>query len=131
MSLGLSAAQSIRTISLDSLSFFFPSSAGRSLSQLYLKPNTISSPTWQHILNSSTPYSLDFKYSSIFLVTVCRVLISGGCYAFSPQLSSYFIVFLPYLPCLWARQFGFTQFIPSFPALPSGPPTAALVEQLT
>ena len=47
MSLGLSAAQSIRTISSDSHSYFLLSLADRSLSQLYLKPDIISSPTWQ------------------------------------------------------------------------------------
>ena len=47
MSLGLSAAQSIMTISLDSLSSFFLSLADRSLYQLYLKLDAISSPTWQ------------------------------------------------------------------------------------
>ena len=51
MSLGLSAAQSIRTISSNSLYSFFLSLENRSLSQLYLKPDTISSPTWQQILN--------------------------------------------------------------------------------
>ena len=114
-----------------SFSSFFLSLADCSLSQLYLKPDTISSSTWQQILNSFTLYLLDFKYSSTFLSKVCRVLISGGCYAFSPQLSSSFAVFLPYLPYLWACQFGFTQFISSFPSLPSRPPTIALVEQLT
>ena len=102
MSLSLTVAQSIRTISLDSLSSFFLSMAVRSLLQLYLKPDTIPNPTWQQILNSSTPYLLDFKYSSAFLSTVCRVLISGGCYAFSPQMSFSYAVFLPCLPCLWA-----------------------------
>ena len=46
MSLGLSAAQSIRTTSLDSIYSFFLSLADRSLSQLYLKLGTISNPTW-------------------------------------------------------------------------------------
>ena len=46
MSLGLNVAQSIRTISSDSLSSFFLILVDRSLSQLYLEPNTISSPTW-------------------------------------------------------------------------------------
>ena len=45
MSLGLSATQSIRTISSDSLSSFFIGLVDRSLSQVYLKPDTISSPT--------------------------------------------------------------------------------------
>ena len=45
MSLGLNAAQSIRTISLYSLSYFCLSLPNRSLSQLCLKPNTISSPS--------------------------------------------------------------------------------------
>ena len=118
-------------LSLNSLSFFFLSLADLSLSQLYLKPDTISNPTWKQILNSSTPYLLDFKYSSTFVNTIYKVLISRGCYVFSPYLSSSSTVFLPYLPCLWARQFRFTQFIPSFPSLPSGPPIATLVEQLT
>ena len=39
MSLGLSEAQSIRTISSNSLSYFFLSLAYHSLSQLYLKPD--------------------------------------------------------------------------------------------
>ena len=43
MSLGLSAAQSIRIISTNSLSSFFLSLADRSLPQLYLKSNIISS----------------------------------------------------------------------------------------
>ena len=84
MSLDLNAVQSIRTISTDSLSSFFLNLANRSLSQLYLKPDTISSPSWQQILSSSTPYLLDFKFPSAFLNTICRVLIYGGCYAFSP-----------------------------------------------
>ena len=126
--LGLSTTQSIRIISTNSLSSFFLSLANHSLSQLYLKPDTISRTSWQQILSSSTPYLLDFKYLSAFLNTICRVLISRVCYAFSPQLSSSSIVFLPYL---WACQFGFTQFIPSFPSLPSKPPTIALVDQLT
>ena len=46
MSLGLSAAQSIKVIFSDSLSSFFLSLADRSLSQLYLKLDTISSPSW-------------------------------------------------------------------------------------
>ena len=46
MSLGLSAAPSIRIISSDSPSSFFLSLADHSLSQLYLKLDTISSPTW-------------------------------------------------------------------------------------
>ena len=108
MSLRLSAAQSIRTMSTNSISYFFLSLANRSLPQLYLKPDTISNPSWQQILSSSTPYLLDFKYPLAFLNTVCKVLIFGGCYFFPPQLSSSFEVFLPYLPCLWARQFGFT-----------------------
>ena len=41
MSLGLSAAQFIRTISLDSLSSFYLSLVNHSLSQLYMKPDTI------------------------------------------------------------------------------------------
>ena len=45
MSLGLSTTQSIRTISTNSLSSFFLSLAGRSLSQLYLKPDKIFSPS--------------------------------------------------------------------------------------
>ena len=45
MSLGLSVARSIRIKSSYSLSSFFLSLANRSLSQLYLKPDTISSPT--------------------------------------------------------------------------------------
>ena len=84
MSLGLSAVQSIRTISTDSLSFFFLSLVDRSFSQLYLKPDTISNLSWQHILSSFAPYLLDFKYPSSFLNTFYRVLISRGCYAFSP-----------------------------------------------
>ena len=47
MSLGLIVTQSIRTISSYSLSSFFLSLVDRSLSQLYLKPDTISSITWQ------------------------------------------------------------------------------------
>ena len=47
MSLGLSATQSIRIISSTFLFYFFLSLENRSLSQLYLKPNTISSPTCQ------------------------------------------------------------------------------------
>ena len=105
MSLGLSATQSIRAIIIDSLSFFFLSLADHSLLQLYLKPNIISSSSRQQILSSSTPYLLDFKYPSAFLSTVCRVLISGGCYAFSSA------IFLPYLP--------------------SRSHTTALIEQLT
>ena len=130
MCLGLSVTQSIRTISTDSLSSFFLHLANHSLPQLYLKSDTISSLSWQQTLSSCTPYLLDFKYPSVFLSIVCKVLISRGCYAFSPQLSSYSIVFLPYLPCLWARQFGFTKFIPSVPSLQLGSPTVALVEQL-
>ena len=130
MSFSLSATQYIRTISSYSLSFFFLSLADRSLSQLYLKLDTISSPSLHQILSSSTPYLLDFKYPLSFLSIVYRILISGDCYAFSPHMSSSFAVFLPYLPCSWARQFGFTQFIPSFPSLPLGPPTIALIEQL-
>ena len=103
MSLGLSTTQSIRTIYSNSLSFFFLSLADSSLYQLYLKPDTISTSSWQLILSSSTPYLLDFKYASTFLNTVFRVMISGGCYAFSPQLSSSSVVFLPYLPLLWAH----------------------------
>ena len=45
MSLGFSATQSIMTISLDFISYFFLSLADCSLSQLYLKPDTISSPS--------------------------------------------------------------------------------------
>ena len=86
---------------------------------------------WHHILNFSSPYLLDFKYSSAFLNTVCRVLIYGGCYAFSPQLSFSSTIFLPYLPCLWVHQFGLTQIILSFPSLPLGQPTTTLVKQLT
>ena len=81
--LGLSTTQSIRIISINSLSSFFLSLANRSLSQLYLKPDTISRTSWQQILSSSTPYLLDFKYLSAFLNTICRVLISRVCYAFS------------------------------------------------
>ena len=44
MSLGLSATQSIRSIPSYSLSSFFLSLTDCYLSQLYLKPNTISSP---------------------------------------------------------------------------------------
>ena len=42
MSIGISVAQSIRTISIDSLSSFFLSLADYSLPQLYLKLDTIS-----------------------------------------------------------------------------------------
>ena len=45
MSLGLSVAQSIRTLSSYSLSFFSLSLANSSLFQLYLKLDTISNPT--------------------------------------------------------------------------------------
>ena len=103
MSLGLSAAQSIQTISSDSFSSLFLRLADLSLSQLYLKPDTISSPSWQQILSSTTSYLMDFNYLLALLNTFCRVLTSGGCYAFSPQLSSSFTMFLPYLPCLWTR----------------------------
>ena len=53
MPLGLSATQSIRTISTNSLFFFFLSLADCSLFQLYLKPDTISCTSWQQILSSS------------------------------------------------------------------------------
>ena len=62
MPLGLSAAQSIKTISTDSLYSFFLSFAYLSLSQLYLKFDTISCTSLQQILSSSTSYFLDFKY---------------------------------------------------------------------
>ena len=98
----------MRVVSTNSLSSFFLSLSDRSLSQLYLKPNTISSPSREQILSSSNPYLQDFKYPLAPLSTVCRVLIFGGCNAFSPQLSSSFEILLPYFPYLWARQFGFT-----------------------
>ena len=112
MSLGLSVAQSIRTIYTNSLSFFFLSLENRSLSQLYLKPNTISSLSWHQILSSSTPYLLDFKYPSSFLNTFYRVMIFRGCYAFFAQLSSYSGIFLPYLPHLSVWIYSVYPFIP-------------------
>ena len=73
-------------LSATSFSSFILCLADHSLSQLYLKYDTISSPNYQHILNSFTPYLLDFKYSPAFLNIVCRVLISRGLLRFFPSV---------------------------------------------
>ena len=54
-----------------------------------------------------------------------------GLLCFFPSFVFFFSSFPTLLARLWACQFGFTEFIPSFPSLPSGSPIVALVEQLT
>ena len=59
-----------------------------------------------------------------------RVLISRGFFAFSTSLSTPLASLQPYLPYLWARQFGFQQFIPALPPLPSVQPDFEFVQKL-
>ena len=74
---------------------------------LYLRPNSVSSTAWTQVLNSSQPYLHDFECPLAFTSIACRVLISWACFAFSTSLSTSFAHLLPYLPYLWASQFGF------------------------
>ena len=60
----------------------------------------------------------DFENTLASTSATCRVLISGGCFAFSSSMSAPLASLLPYLPCLWARRFGFQQFILALPPLP-------------
>ena len=61
----------------------------------------------------------DFENPLASTSAAYRVLISEGCFAFSSSMSASLTSLLPYLPCLWARRFGFQQFILALPSLPS------------
>ena len=85
---------------------------------MFLKPGSIHISTWNQILASSQPYVHDFESYMASTRANCRALISGGCFTFSSSLFTSPTSLQPYLPCLWARQFGFQQFIPTLPPLP-------------
>ena len=104
----------------DDLMSFFLRLVDWALVHLFVRPYSIHVSTWNRILASSQPYLHDFESLLAFTSVACRVLISGGCFAFSPLkfTSPASLHLQPYLPCLWACQFGFQQFIPDLPPLP-------------
>ena len=94
------------TMPFENLMSFFLGLADRTLLYLYLRSDSVSSPAWKQVFNSSQPYLHDFMSPLAFTITACRVLISRGCFAFSTSLSASSTHLFPYLPCMWARHFG-------------------------
>ena len=105
--LGLHVAHSLRMMASDDLMSFFLGLVDRALIHLYLRPNSVHISYWSKIMASSQPYLQDFESPLASTSAVCRVLISKGCFAFSSSMSASPTSLQPYLPCLWAHQFGF------------------------
>ena len=119
--------RSLYTMPYDDLMSF---SADRALLPLFLKLDYVPLLSWNKTLASPQPYFHDFESSMAFTSTTCRILISGGFFAFSTSLSASSISLQPYLPCLLTCQIGFQQFIPSLPPLPSNQPDLEFVQKL-
>ena len=79
----------------------------RALVNFYLRPDFVHTSAWNQILASSQLYLYDFENPLVSASAACRVLISGGCFAFSSSMSISPSSLQPYFLCLWARQFGF------------------------
>ena len=97
---------------------FFLGLVDRALIHLFPRLDFVHISSWNKILASSQPYMHDFESPLASTSTACRVLISGGCFTFSSLMFASLASLQPYLPCLWACQFGFQQFIPALPHLP-------------
>ena len=78
---------SLPTMPFDALMSFFFGLVDRVLVSLFLKHDYVPISAWNQTLASSQPYLHDFENSLAFTNTTCRVLISGGCFAFSILLS--------------------------------------------
>ena len=117
--LGLHVAHSLHTMPSDDHMSFFLGLVDWALVHLYLRLNSIYISAWNQILASSQPYLQDFEGPLAFASISCRVLVSGGCFAFSSLMSPSLASLQPYLIYLWARLFGFQQFITTLPSLPS------------
>ena len=98
--LGLHVMRSLRTMPFDDLTAFFLGLADRALLYLFLKPDYVHLLAWNQTLASSQPYLHDFETFITFTSTTCRVLISGGCFAFYTLLSASSASLQPYLPCI-------------------------------
>ena len=117
--LGLHVTYSLRTMPSDDLMPFFLGLVDKALVHLYLRPDSVHISAWNKILDSYQPYMQDFESLFASASTTCRVLISGGCLAFSSLMSASPASLQSYLPCLWDHQFRFQQFISALPPLPS------------
>ena len=78
---------SLPTMPSDGFMSFFFGLVDRALVYLFLKPDSVPILAWNQTLASSQPYLHDFENSLAFTNTTCRVLVSGGCFAFSILLS--------------------------------------------
>ena len=105
--LGLHVVHSLRTMPSDDLMFFFLAVVDQALVHLFFKANSIHISTWNQILAFSQPYLHVFESYTTYANITCRVLISGGCSAFSSLLFASPTSLQSYLPSLWAHQFGF------------------------
>ena len=87
----------------DDLMAFFLGLVDRALLYLFLKHDYVPLLAWNHTLSSPQPYLHDFETFITFTSTPCRVLISGGCFAFCTLLSASSASLQPYLPCICAN----------------------------
>ena len=116
--LGLHVTHSLRMMPSDDLMSFFLCLVDLALIHLFLRPDYVHISAWNQILDSSHPYLHDFESLVASTNATCRVLISRGCFTFSSSLFASPASLQPYLPHLWACQFGFQQFIQALPPLP-------------
>ena len=100
MTLGLHVVHSLRTIPFDDLMSFFFGLVDQALVHLFLRHDFVHISAWNQILASSQPYPHDFDNFMASTSATCRVLISGGCFAFSSSLSASSSSLQSYLPCL-------------------------------
>ena len=100
----LHAMHSLLTLPYDDLMSFFLGLANRALLHLFLKLDYVHISAWKQNLASPQPYSHDFESSLTLTSTTCRVLISGGCFAFSTSLFASSNSLQPYPPRLYARK---------------------------
>ena len=72
----------------------------RALVNFHLRPNFVHTSSWNQILASSQLYLHDFENPLVSASAACRVLISGGCFAYSSSMSISLGSIQPYFPCL-------------------------------
>ena len=99
-SLRLYVVHSLSTMPSDDLVSFFLGLVDQALVQLFLKPDFIYIAAWNQSPTSFHPYMHDFESSMVSASATCKVLISGGCFAFYSSLSISPGSLHPYLPCL-------------------------------
>ena len=92
--------RSLCTMPSNDLMSFFLGLVDRALLHLFLKPDFVPLLAWNQTLASPQSYLHDFESFIAFTSNTCRVLIFGGCFAFSTSLSTSPTGLEPYLPYL-------------------------------